>query len=775
MIKKLMLILVFPLTVLAEENFTVKTVDFLPQVAVNINAAGPLLVQMDTQRNCIIMANTLTSSISIIDGQTHLVKNIPIGGRIRQHLKAEAMTLNKRTGDIYIIGTNCLHIVYPDKNLSELIETGVQLESIAVDENTGNVFVTGRQSKAMFFYEVKSRNLKKIKWVDFEEPLINLNATPPPAIRKVVAASELGKVIAIDGYTSTLYLFNAKNGKLNKSRPLRLINGARWHYAGYNEMTHHLYLVVETDKRKVVQAAKIDVAKGKDVIVPLPELTEAVGVNYNPQRDEVYIPYDNYPTVHVVDFKNGGTLEEIKLPAFGNDASAIDFKNDILYIASWAHGEIDVIDLEARKLIKRIPNLGIIPHTFTIAFNPNNNLIYIPKGATAVNGSFGAAMCVLDPIRERYEKIYTGWVPIDLIELKNRNSFLVFNSEDQFAEVHPDGRFEMYDLPYDYPVQAVHNGDGDIYLSYGPHQSYWPNVYIWDAKDGILTINADDFSFYDRRLPRQAYKIVLDKNGVLYFTQNNWGSEEQFLGRLEDEIRLFEIGKRLRLGDKVMRETTQRILNYDPKLHRLYLVRVGEQEGDASILQIIDPDSQKVIQRIELGLTATDLVFDDKNLYITNFESNTVSIIDKRNFTLTERKTEKGPLKLCRVGDRVFVINHLGKSLQEITGEGKIHKLPQNWMPDNLFTWNNKIVITAHNSKVLYISLFDPETKAITLLHQENYPFGDTRFDSRNVSFYLNGQFGDVLFSITQGKADKDGRLWVTDFLSGKLFIISKE
>jgi hypothetical protein len=60
----------------------------------------------------------------------------------------------------------------------------------------------------------------------------------------------------------------------------------------------------------------------------------------------------------------------------------------------------------------------------------------------------------------------------------------------------------------------------------------------------------------------------------------------------------------------------------------------------------------------------------------------------------------------------------------------------------------------------------------MTLLHQANYPYGDTRFDTRNVSFYLNGQFGDAIFSITQGKTDQEGRLWITDFLSGKLFII---
>lgn len=772
MVKKLFTILILSLPISAGAEGSVKTVDFLPQVGVEVNAAGPLLVQADPDRNRIFVANTLSSSVSIIDGETHSVVNIPIGGRALQHLKSEAMTLNRRTGDIYLVDTKAFHIVSPETKSSKTIKTDVQFESIGVDETSGNVFITGRESKAMGFYEAKSQKLKRRKWVDHEEKLINLNQTPPPPIRKVIADNGLQKVIAIDGFTSTLYLFNAKNGKSTESRPLQLTSGGRWHLAGYNEKTHCLYLVTETDRRRVIEAAKIDVLGGEDIVVPLPGFTEGVGISYNPVRDEVYVPYDNHPSVHVVDFRNGGTVEEIQIPAYGNDASAIDLDNDILYIASWAHGEIDVVDLTTRKLVKRITGLGIIPHMFSMAFNPNTNLIYFPKGATAVNGTFGAALCVLDPVTEQYEKIDTGWAPIDLIELKGRNSFLVFNNEDQFAEVYPDGRYEIHELPFDYPILAVYSPGGDVYLSYGPHQSYWPTVYIWDAKDGILTIDAEDLSFYDRRIPRQAHKMALDEDGVLYFTQNNWGGEEQFLGRLEDEVRVFQPGRRIALGDTVVREITQRILEYDPGVHRLYLVRLGEGDKDPSVLQVIDPDSQRVEQRILLGVTATDLVFDKQNLYITNFESNSVSIIDKGSFTSQEVETGEGPLKLCRCGDEIYVINHLSNSLQEVKENGKAYQMPYDGMPDNLVVWKDKVVITSHSNEALFIVLFDPVSESFTLLHQEDYPYGDTRFDSGDVSFYVNGQFGDALFSITQGETDKEGRLWVTDFLSGKLFIV---
>ncbi|NIO02212.1 MAG: hypothetical protein GTO42_08725 [Candidatus Latescibacteria bacterium] len=758
----------------AKADISVKTIDFLKIHDISINAAGPLLVQMDNERNRLIVANTLSSSLSIINGETHYVTNIPLEGRALQHLKAEAMTFSPKTGDVYLIGAKCIFIVSPENNTAKTIPTDVQFESIAVDEASGNVFITGRESKSLGFYEARSEQLKMLKWLDRREDLINLNQTPPPPIRKVIADNDLRQIIAIDGFTSSLILFDGGSGNIIKSRQLPLTSGGRWHLPGYNEKDHTLFLVTETDKRKVIEAAKIDVLGENDIVIPLPEFTEGVGIIYNPERDEVYIPYDNFPSVHVADFKDGGTLFEIKIPAYGNDASAIDFEKDLLYVSSWAHGEIDVIDLKERTLQKRITGLGIIPHMFAMAFNSNNHLIYFPKGATAVNGTFGAAICALDPATEHIGKIYTGWAPVDLIELKNRKSFLVFNSEDQFAEVHADGSYEIHALPYDYPVQAIHNPDGDVYLSYGPHQSYWPTVYIWDAKNGILTIDAKDFSCYDRRIPRQAHKMALDKDGVLYFTQNNWGKEEQYLGTLIDPVRFYEPGKRLRLVDEVEREITQRILKYDAELNRLYLVRTGEKDEDPSLLQVIDPVEEKVIRKIPVGATAADLVFDDENLYISNFDSRSVSIIGKEDTVASDMATEEKPLKLCRLKDKVYVINHASNSLQAVKEKGKVYKIPYEGLPDNLFAWGDDLIITSHSKKALFIIRFNPEKKSFAVLHEEAYPYGDTRFDSRNVSFYLRGQFGDAIFEITKGKTDQNGRLWVTDFLSGKLFILNK-
>jgi DNA-binding beta-propeller fold protein YncE len=766
-----------------DANYHVKTVNFLSQYNLKVNAAGPLLVKTDIPRNRIILVNTNTSSISLIDGNNYSVINIPIKTRIPQYLKMEAMTIDQSSGNIYVIGNKSLHIVFPDKQTAVTIDTNEQYEMVTVNEKNGDAFLVGRESKYLAMIPFKSKKIKPIPWVDKVEKMINLNQTPPPPIRKVICDTTLQQVIAIDGYTGVLYLFSAKSGRLLKQRKLAVKGGTRWHMAGYNENTHHLYTVIETKERLVNEAIKIDVLQGKDTNVQLPGLTEAVGVNYNPYQDEVYIPYDNHPTVHLVDFKNNGNVEEIKIPNFGNDACAIDEKNHRLYVSSWGYGEVEVIDLKTRKLVKRIRDAGIIPHMFNMAFNPHTGKLIIPIGASAVNGSFGAALTVLDPETEKKSKIYTGWAPTALVEMRTKDGFLVFNSEDQAAEVLPDGSVKMHPLPYrcQYINNAIESPSGNIYVSYGPHQSYWPVVYIWAAKNGILSINfnttTNTMSFYDRRIPRMAHQMVLDKNGALYALQNNWGNEKQFLISFPDEIRVPNLPQmRMELEDTVLRETTQRILEYDKKRQWLYIVRVGETDEEIGILQIFDLKSHKILLKYPTGLTPTDLVFDENFIYIANFDSNTIAVVNKDDFSVQKIKTGQKPFKLARLNNTLYCINHNDNSLQAIEDEKEIktYSLPYPGKPGNLFSTGKKLIITSHTTEALHILSFCPDKKSFQLVHKEVYPYGETIVDTNNSAFYLRGQFADGIFAINQFKQDKKGRLWITDYLSGKLFIISE-
>ena len=756
----------------------VKTVDFLAPLGLKVNGAGPLLVKADATRNRVLLVNTLTSSVSVIDGATHAVANIPIGGRVPQYFKNEAVALDRKTGAFFVVGNRCLHVIQPDPGTAKTIPTGEQYETVAVEESSGLAVLAGRESKDLAVVDAAAGRVDRIRWTDWVETPGNLNATPPPPLRKVVADAGLGQVIAVDGRTSTLFVIDHRARKIVRQRPLALSAGGRWHLAGYNETAHALYLVTETATRMVMEAARIDAAGTRDCIVELPGLTEGVGITASAGRDEVYVAYDNEPTVHVVDFKKPyGELTTVALPAFGNDGAVVDEAGGRLYVSSWAHGEVDVVDLDARKLVRRFEDLGVAPHMFSLSWNPANRKLYIPLGATAVNGSFGAALTALDPASGKTEKIRTGWAPMDLIRRPGKDSFLVFSSEDEFAEVTPDGASKAQPLPRCYPIQAGPAPDGGVYLTYGHHQSYWPVVYIWGSRDGILGLNPDTGAWYDRRLPRQAHRMALDKDGTLYLLQNNWGKEEQFITVLEDTVREWTPDRRIRLGDEVERETTQRILKLDSELNRLYVARIAETDDQPGVLQVVDPISRRVNHRVLVGGAPTDLVFTDKAIHVANFDSGTVTVVDRKDFTRRDIPVGREPLKLAAAGGNVLVLHHGERALGVIDTSGNFRtiEIPGSGRLDNLAVVDQHAILTSHSPTALEIFSVDLETGAVTRLHRFEYPYGETDFDSRNTAFFMPGQFGDALFEITRIQADDAGRIWVSDFLSGKLFIIQPE
>ncbi len=767
--------------------YEVRKVDLLAPMGLQVNGAGPLLVRMDPLRDRLVLANTLTSSVTLINCRSRSVRNIPIRSRVPQYLKSEALAIDSRSGNVYVIGTRTLEVVSPADGTARSFPTGKQFEMVAVDEANGNAFLVGRESREMAMVDLMKNRVTYIPWSEKEESAKNLNQTPPPPIRKVVCDSAARVVLAVDGTTATLHRFAADSGRLLQSRPLGLAPGGRWHYAGYSKKQQALVLVVETAERKVVQAAKISALGDRDEVVALPGYTEAVGVLYNEGLDELYIPYDNHPSLHLVDFKDHGQLSEIKLPAYGNDASALDAGRNLLYVTSWAYGEIDQIDLGARRLRRRFFQAAVLPHMFNMAIHPDDGKLYLPLGATAVNGSFGAAVSVFDPASGVLEKVRTGWAPQELLQQPGSDAFLVFSNEDQYARVTPAGTFSISTLPVAYPHQALATPLGNVYLAYGPHQSYWPVVYIWAARDGILGIDGKDLSFYDRRIPRLAQAMALSPAGALYALLNNWGDEKQFYVVLGDEVRSPNQGDmRVELDDTVSRETSQRLVAYDQDKEWLLLARVGEKDEDPGILQVVDAKTGKVLKRLEVGPTPTGLAVDRDSIYVLSFDADSLAIIHKADFSRRDVACGAKPLKLILAAGVPYVINHGDNTLSELGAKSpkgtppmiqgwqpRTYKIPFPGHPDQIADHDGMLLITSHSAGELFIISFDSRTKKFALLHREKYPFGETAFTGNNSSFFVRGQFGDCVYDLSKIRTDAQGRFWVSDFLSGKLFILS--
>jgi len=762
----------------SRERWTAREVNLLSLMGLRWNGAGPLLVRTDPPRNRVILVQTLTSSVTLVEGDLEQVRNVPTGSRVPQYLKEEALALNERTGEIYLVGDHCILLVRPDGEETLTMATPCQFEAVAVDPATGRAFLAGRESSFLGMADPSTRKLTLLPWAKKTGPLENLNQTPPPPIRKLVWDSRRNRLLAVDGMEALLWSLDGKTLRWSRPRPLPLRTGGRWHLAGFDQESGRLYLVVETAKRKAVQAAALDTLGRDDQVLPLPGLTEPAGITLDARKAAIYIPYDNHPLVQTVDFLKG-RVGEIALPAYGNDASALDRDAGLLYVASWAHGEIDVVDLRAGRLRKRIRNLGILPHMFSLAWNPKSRKLYIPIGATAVNGSFGSALTVLDPATGRHHKVRTGWAPVDLVPLPGRKGALVFGNEDRAALVSPGGRVKILPLPPGrlFPLCALALPGGGVYLSYGPHQSYWPNVYIWGARDGILEIRGRDLSFYDRRIPRQAQGMALDENGALYLLQNNWGREEAFLSVLPDRIRLWEARRRILLGDKVQRETTQAVLRYDRLAKALYALRIGEKDSEPGILLQVDLGTRKVTRRVKTGRTPVDLAFDREKIYVACFDSAALTVIGKKTGKARRIPVPEEPLRVLSSPEGAWILSHRGRALsllERTSGEVRNYPLPGEALPDALALVGGRPWVVLHGPDRFQLLEFHPARKRFQEIYSFPYPFGDTAFDKGNASFFVRGRFGDGILSISRIRPEGENQVWVSDFLSGRVLIFRK-
>ena len=151
-------------------QYTVKEVNFLKEYELDYNAAGPIITKVDSLRNRLAVLHTNSSMVSVINCRDNKVTNIPIESRGIQHLKDESMIIDNRSGIIYAIGNHCLHVVFPKQETSKTFPLDKQYEMVAVDENTGDAFLVGRESKKIAHLNFKNDKVSYLSWLKHLSP-----------------------------------------------------------------------------------------------------------------------------------------------------------------------------------------------------------------------------------------------------------------------------------------------------------------------------------------------------------------------------------------------------------------------------------------------------------------------------------------------------------------------------------------------------------------------------------------------------------------------------
>ncbi len=752
-------------------------VDFLKSLNLKYNAQGPHVLKADPVNKRIIVACVNSSMLAVIDDRTSVVQTIPIGTRMPRRFHYNSLAIDPGRHRVYLAGEKQVVEVNLLTEKSRQIALPTDFEVVAIDQTTGRDFLTGRNSGELIVVTPEDAKIKRIPFGLALPQLPWKAATPPPPIRNVLVNPDKREVYLVDGANSELITFHADKLKLLKRRKLAVPAHARWHQAGFDAKNGRIYFVLEDSNRVCAQALRIDTQQDQDVIVNLSgRYREPQGVNCSINREEIYIPYDNHPFVQVVKFTQPVQVDSIDVPRFGMDASAVDEFRSRLWVTNWSQGTLYSIDLLNRKLIYTIPQFPVYPHTNNLVLIPGTGNLYIPSGATVVNGTFGASVTLFKTLRNEFVEIPTGWGPVSLAPRPESNAFYVFSSDRQFASVEPNGQYTPFLLPYPYAHEAELSPDRQsVYVAYGPHSSMWPTFYIGSTRNGLLQMGNEPGKYKDILLDRLAQGIEFDRSGNLWAMQNTWGEEAPFLSYFPASG---ETWQRVVLDDRVENECVFRLLKSDPEWNLLYVILVGERNDQPGRLHLIDTRKLMELIALPVGVNPTDLCVQSKTneIIITCFDSDSVTFIERSFFQMKRMYSGKQPIA-CAADVRrgsTYVINQGSKSLTIFDTETSHVPLPADCLPNNLLVDENTgtVFITAHQSNQMKLLAYDPDTKQVTTLLEKAYLYGEVTFDQANSAFAERAQWGDAIFKITQMQFDTQRRLWVTDYLSGKLWIV---
>jgi len=751
-------------------------VDLLQHGGLDANALGPQVIVFDPTHRRLVVACVNSSSLSLIEAGTHRITNIPLPVRMPRRLHFQSVVIDSTTGQVFLAADKKLVIVDPESRTSQAIDLPGDFTSLAVDGTTGRVFLVGRDSGDVRVVDPNTQKISKINWTEPLPPPAWLVATPPPPVRKILVDANLREGYLIDGANRRLVVVDLDHLTIRRQREIRAEDGCpRWHLAGADWSNHWIYLALEAENRAARQVVRLNVLQNTDEIIDLPQMSrEPQGICASIKRQEVYIPLDNHPYLLVAHFNSSPAADSMAVPRFGMDAAVVDDHRDQLWVTNWAQGTLYRIDLKTQKLDYIIPHFPVFPHMNHLALDAVTGDLFVPTGAAAVNGTFGASITVFNTFRNEFKHLPIGWGPVSLARQPQSDAVYVFGSDQEFAQIQPDGKVAFFNLPQPYAVQAVNSPDGKaVFVAYGPHSSIWPEPYIASTRHGIFRLGPNPHEITDLRTDRLAQKIAFDRQGKLWALQNTWGFENPFVMIFAPD----QPWQRLFLPDKMENEANFRLLVPDPERDQMYLVRVGDQAQQPGVLYIARTCPPEILTTIPLGLTPTDLCVQSatNQIFISNFDSDSVTVIQRDDFSVSHRAAGRRPLVVGANPKtaEIFVVNHLARTVSVWGAADRTIQLPGEAFPNNLRVDvpNNRLLITAHAPDHFALIEILPATGKVKTLFKKKFPYGEITFDQANSAFGERAQWGDAIFRLTDLLQDARGRWWMSDYLSGKVWI----
>jgi hypothetical protein len=192
------------------------------------------------------------------------------------------------------------------------------------------------------------------------------------------------------------------------------------------------------------------------------------------------------------------------------------------------------------------------------------------------------------------------------------------------------------------------------------------------------------------------------------------------------------------------------VVQFDAQHQRFVVACVN-----ASVLSLIEAGSHKITNiplpvRMPRRLHFQSVVVDPKTGAIFLAAEKKLVIVEpqSRSSQAIDLPHDFASLAVDRQTGEIFVVNHLGRSI---------------------CIWG-----AAHAKDSFELFEISPETGKVKTLFKQKFPYGEITFDQANSAFGERAQWADAIFRLTDLRQDAKGRLWMSDYLSGNVWILEE-
>ena len=604
----------------ARSQTVVTTISIGPEAG---SGFAPSQIAVNSATNRIYVSNSISESISVIDGETgNVVDNFKVG-------QMGGMDINSVTNKVYVVTLSGLQVIDGETNDSTTISVVGRLGwPVGVNSTTNLIYIYVVNRDRGNISVIDGETNKIVDTIAFREDVTPVRISVNSFTNRIYVVCEDGNIMVINGETN---------------RTIDIVDiGGRLSIIAANTTTNRIYVLSDPPKN---ENSIIEVINGEtNRVIDKIELEGLVrGIGINPGTNSIYVTFGEeraFGTVKVIDGESHQVVNVITTVGSSPEGVAVNHITNAVYVANAQEDSLSVIDGESNMHIDTI-QIGESLYG-GIGINYETNRVYVGSWSSkAIIVIDGDTNKVIDAVRVAISAI---GVPVGVGVNSATNLIYVAIANDGIVAV-IDGVTNEVVTNIRHPA-FIENG-GEIGVN-----SLTNRIYVTSSQ-GVSVIDGNTNSIIDFiRVFNSASEIVVNSETNLIYVIRPTNSVKVIDGETNKVIDNIRIHRIMNIEGLAVNPVTNRI--YVGSFTAVFAALL-QQDADSKLPQgriarnqstgicVINGKTNKVMECLTSPISTVIGVNPTTNrIYTASHDE--INVVDgEKNLVIATVKVESGP------------------------------------------------------------------------------------------------------------------------------------